>query len=44
MLLAQNDEVSEYIVFILSFTSLAIIVFYVLYEIFQPLYKQEQYN
>ena len=35
---------SEYIVFILSFTSLAIIVFYVLYEIYQPLYKQEQYN
>lgn len=44
MLLAQNDEISEYIVFGLSFLSFAIIVFYVLYEVFQPLLKFEQYN
>jgi hypothetical protein len=41
MLIAQNDEVSEYIVFGFSFTSFAIILFYVLYEVFQPLWKHE---
>lgn len=35
---------SEYIVFIFSFASFALILFYVLYEVFQPLLKHEKYN
>jgi hypothetical protein len=44
MILARDDEVSEAIVFALSFISFGIILFYVLYEVFQPLLKFEKYN
>ena len=44
MIQATNDATSEQIVIVLSFTCLFIIVAYVLYEVFQPLFKFEVYN